>query len=301
MVLYESEVKEGKQKELIFSAKGRMTWRELASFLKVSKAYLSRDLKREKILISKETYTKLCSISKRDFNDFIIERLQDNWGRSKGGLNSKGTTIKLSEPIFDEKLAEFIGAVLGDGNIHSYKKGKRTGTYCIRIAGDYKRDKHYHNYLKKLSDSLFNLNTKEVIFPKRNERFLNFYSKELVEFFIKQGLIPGDKIKNQLTIPKWIFENDLFLRACLRGLIDTDGCIHQMSKKDSQLLRIKFTNYNFKLLADVRKAFIILGFSPSKIICNRDVYLSRKSDIEKYLREIGFSNEKHIKRLQGFK
>ncbi len=74
-----------------------------------------------------------------------------------------------------------------------------------------------------------------------------------------------------------------------------------MSKKDPNLLRIKFTNHNIRLLNDARKAFLKLGFNVSKVICGRGIQISRKADIEKYLREMGFSNPKHLRRLHQFK
>ena len=101
-------------------------------------------------------------------------------------------------------------------------------------------------------------------------------------------------------MPNWIFRNNGFLKACLRGLIDTDGSVFRMSKKDPHLLRLSFTNCNHTLLKDTRNAFIQLGFSPSRITRNNKIYLSRKQDIARYINEIGFSNNKHIVRFQKF-
>ena len=56
-----------------------------------------------------------------------------------------------------------------------------------------------------------------------------------------------------------------------------------------------------QLLNDVRNAFLSLGIKTSKIILNRQIYISEKASIEKYLREIGFSNSKHLKRLERLK
>ncbi len=294
-------LEKGKQNELILLAKGNNTWKELSKLLNLNEDYLCRDLKNERILISEKLYNELCRISNKNFDNFIIDKLDDNWGKSKGGLNSTGSTIKLVRPQFNEKLAEFIGAVLGDGSVHSYKKGKKVGVYQIKIAGDYVRDKNYHRYLSFLAKSLFNLKSKFVLCPKNNERFLNFYSKELVEFFNEMGIQSGDKIKNQSTIPTWIYSNNSLLRACLRGLIDTDGCISRMSNRDSNLLRISFTNHDYRLLYDSRNVFISLGFTPSKLIDNKKYYISKQSEIEKYLKEIGFSNDKHKNRYNKFK
>lgn len=295
--------KRGKQKELILNAKKDLTWKELAQKIGINDRYLCGDIKNEKRCLSEEVYRKLCGINGLDFDNFIEKKLKDNWGQSKGGVNSPGSTIKIPKVNFNEKFSEFIGAVLGDGHvcyIKSSNKQRKIGVYQIRIAGDLIKDKEYHNYLKNLGEEIFNLKGKEIKRPKNNERFLEFTSKKLIELFISIGINPGNKIKNQSTIPKWIFKNKRDLRTCLRGLIDTDGCIHRMSKKDPKLIRINFTNHNETLLKDTREGFILLGFNPSKIICNKHFFISRQKEIEKYVKEIGFKNLKHLKRLEQF-
>lgn len=295
------KLKKGKQKELILKAKGTETWKQLADRLNINQKYLYYDLRNEIRLLSNEIYEKLCSLIKINYDGYIIKKLNTHWGQSKGGLNSKGTTKQLPDISLDENLAEFIGAVLGDGHICFYKQKRENrfiGTYSIKIAGDLKKDEKYHYYLRELVKNTFSLNAKIIL--RKNERFLDIVSKELVNFFINMGLKPGNKIKNQSTIPRWIFNENTFLKSCLRGLIDTDGCIHKMSKRDSKLLRINFTNHNLTLLKDTRKIFLKLGFHPSKIILNRVFYISRQNEIKKYLKEIGFKNDKHLKRLRKF-
>ncbi len=292
------KLKKGKQRELILKAKEGKTWKELSKILEINEQYLYRELKNEKRLLSDKIYNHLSRLVNEDFNRFITQKLSDNWGRSKGGLNSIGSTKILQDVKFNEKLAEFIGAVLGDGHVQF---NKMKGVYYIRIAGDLKKDEKYHmNYLKNLVKEIFNFEITEQKRSKSNERFMDIYGKKLVEFFISMGIKPGNKIKNQSTIPSWIWKNKNFLKACIRGLIDTDGSIFRMSRKDPNLLRIGFTNYNKTLLQDTRKALIEIGFNPSKIINNRQFYISRQMEIEKYLKEIGFSNNKHQERLKAF-
>lgn len=291
-------LEQGKQKELILLAKNDNTWKNLSKKLNINENYLANDLKSERKLISDDVYHKLCNLIQKDFNKFIITKLKNNWGQSIGGRNSKGSLLDIKIPGKNEKLAEVIGAILGDGNVNYYKKGKKIGVYQIKIAGDSRLDKDYHMiYLNNLFFELFGLNGKEILSKIGNTRFINFSSKKLVEFFIKEGLKSGDKIENQVTIPEWIWGKNAYLKACLRGLIDTDGSIFKMSNKDPKLMRIGFTNHNKTLLEDTRKTFIILGFHPSKIINNRQFYLSRQEEISKYLKEIGFSNKKHQDRL----
>jgi len=224
-----------------------------------------------------------------------------NLGRIKGGLNSPGSTKRILLPIHSEELAEFIGIILGDGNIHSYKKGKKVGVYSIRIAGDLKLDYNYHvNFIKPLGERLFWLKAGIRKISKHNEIFTCFYSREMVRFLNDNGLHSGDKITNRLGIPQWVKDDENYLKACLRGIIDTDGSIFRMSQRDNNLLRIGFTNHNPKLLSDTRDAFIKLGYHPSKIIRNRTFFVSRQSDVVKYINEVGFSNRKHRSRLHTF-
>ena len=292
------KLRKGKQKELILLAKNKLSWGELSKLTDINKFYLMGDLKNENVLIKEEFYKKLCERTEKNFDKFILNKLEDNWGKSKGGLNSKGSTIRIKIPEKDEKLAELTGAILGDGNINRYKKGKKIGVYQINITGHKDLDRIYHKgYLSKIFQELFEVKPIETLEKKSRGRHLIISSKQLVNFFIETGLKNGNKIKNQSTIPPWIWKKKSFIKSCIRGLIDTDGSIFRMSQKDFNLLRINFTNHNFTLLGDTRHAFIKLGFHPSKIINNRQFSISRQGEIKKYLKEIGFSNNKHKERL----
>ena len=294
------KLKKGKQKELLntFKNNNHLTWKQLSALLNVGKTAII-EWSREANLIPLEIYKILDN--KKKYKKYILEIKEETWGKSKGGIKSKGSLKEIKIPEKSNGLAELVGIILGDGNIFSYKKGKKIGVYSLRIAGNCKEEKDYHiNYVKPLCENLFDLNAKIQEYPQKNERFVSLHSRELVKYLKDIGLRSGDKLLNVVTMPKWIFNNDNFLKACLRGLIDTDGCVSRMSKKDPNLIRIGFTNYNNKLLEDVRVALTKLGFHPSKISYNR-TNLSRKEDIVKYLNLIGFSNSKHQKRFDKFK
>lgn len=295
-------LRKGKQKELIFLAKNNLSWNELGKLIHCNPNYLCNDLKEEKASLPEKLYNKLCKASKVNFEEHVIERKEDHWGQSIGARNSVGSLKKIKMPKQSEELAEIVGAILGDGHVMFHKRGKKIGVYQINITGHITLDRDYHLfYLKRLFENLFEVDAKEVLLQKSNARRLVVYSRELVTFFIKMGLRPGDKIKNQTTIPEWILKKEGYIRACLRGLIDTDGSIHRMSKRDNNLIRLNLTNYDSQLLKDSRKSFITLGFHPSKIIKERHFFLSRQEEIAKYLKEIGFSNKKHKDRLNQFK
>ena len=80
----------GKQKELIKLAKEDKSWRELATILKINTHYLYNELNKERRLLSEKIYYTLCKLADKKWDKFILERLDDNWGKVKGGSkNSK--------------------------------------------------------------------------------------------------------------------------------------------------------------------------------------------------------------------
>tara|TARA_Y100000310_G_scaffold298168_1_gene331825 strand:- start:592 stop:1506 length:915 start_codon:yes stop_codon:yes gene_type:complete len=292
-------LKKGKQRELIELAKEGKTWKELANEINFCCGYVKNELQTEKRSLPKEIYEKLCKLSGCNFDEFIIDKLEDNWGNVKGGISSLGNTKQFVEPKESEKLAELFGAIIGDGHVNKLRIGKKIRNYSIVIAGDSRNDVDYmSNYLPNLFFKLFGEKGSLAYSKDKNVIYTKIFGKRIIEFVENKGIFSGNKKENSQSIPKWILKNDKYLRACLRGLIDTDGCIYYISKNNRNL-RISFTSYIPKLLNEVRESFIKLGFHPSKIIVNKNICLSRKEEIKKFLNEIGFSNDKHLKRLQN--
>ncbi len=290
------KLEKGKQTDLIIKAKENKSWSRLSQMLKLSENYLRVSLKREARLLSEETYLKLCNLANKNYDKFITEKLKDNWGRSKGGKISSGSTKKVNFPQNSVELAEFIGVMLGDGNLNKIKAYK-VGTYEARIVGDSRHDKEYlENYVSNLIEDLFKIKTRIYKSPNQNAIVINAQGKKLVEFLESRGLIPGNKIRSQVTIPKWIKENKSFLRVCLRGLYDTDGSVYKLTNQNS--FQFSFRNYNTTLLKDVREALISLGINPSQISKGNEITITKKSELRKFLNGIGFSNSKHLNKVK---
>ncbi len=286
----------GKQRRLIKLAKADKCWRELAGDLHFNANYLCNELYKERRLLSGEAYYLLCKLAGKKFDKFILERLDENWGRIKGGRNSSESLVKkIRIPIDSEELAEFYGIMLGDGNLTRIKNYK-IGTYQIRIVGDSRYDKLYlMNYVAPLIKKLFKVESKIYKYKNSNALSLNVSSRRLVDFLIFKGFKAGDKIRNQLSIPSWIKNNPLFLRKCLRGLYDTDGSVYKLTDQNSY--QICFTNYNSVLLNDARNSLISFGIGVSKITKGRDITITKKSELRKFLNVVGFSNFKHIDKV----
>lgn len=296
-------LKKGKQRELIELAKEDRTWKQLAMLLGICEQYIRKDLRRENILLADCIYKKLQEIAKVNFDEFILETKEDNWGRAKGGANSGESNSKhFIEPPENKELAELFGIILGDGHLDEIKIGPKVRVYAVTIAGDsFNDNKYLHSYVKVLFEKLLGEGGTFSQAKHSNSCYLKVHGKKIVEFIKKKGISPGNKKFNNQGIPDWIFNNLAYLRACLRGLIDADGCIYYISKKTNRNLRISFTSYIPALMKDVRNSFIKLGFHPSKIVCDKNIYISRKDDVNKFIKEIGFSNDKHLKRLQNLR
>ena len=293
-------LEKGKQKELINKLKIGRTWKQLSKELNIASTYLRNELGHEQTLLSEEIYEKICKIINEDYDKFILGKLDNNWGQSKGGLLSSRNTKNFTFPEESKKLAEFFGIMLGDGNVNAYCKGKKIRCYTASIAGETAKEEDYLvNYISPLIEELFREKPK---FSRTayGESLLKLHGLNLIKFLNKMGLKSGNKKANNQTIPRWILKKDNYLRACIRGLIDTDGSVHYISK-DNRNIRISFTSYIPALLSDVRNSLIKLGFSPSKIISNKEVYLTSKQTVDDYIKTIGFSNSKHLKRIRILK
>ena len=207
----------------------------------------------------------------------------------------------INVPSLSTELAEFMGILFGDGNSYKRVIGKKIRAYQVRIAGHATHDLEYlSSFVLPLAQRLFGVSGSFYFQKDRRGVQLRFDRKKLQEALDQFGFPPGNKLKNSLHIPAWIKENESYMVPFLRGLIDTDGSLHRMSNQDPNLLRINFTNYDVHLLGEIRALFVSLRFHPSKIILNKQFFLSRKADLQRYIKQVGFNNPKHINRLLLF-
>ena len=287
----------GKQKELIqkFRKEKNFNWKGLAEFLDLKQGRLKAYID-ESSLIPEIIYNKLDS--DKNFSKFIIVIKKDNWGQIKGGENSKGNTKKIQMPCDSSEFAEFYGIMLGDGNSHRTKDYKK-GTYMIRIVGDSRLDKDYLiNHVKPLIEKLFGIKVSIRYFKNKNAIYLESHSKELIIFLESKGFTPGNKIKNELRIPKWIKDNPSLLSSCIKGLFDTDGSFYKITNQNSH--QLNFTNYNAHLLEDVWEGLIELGINCSKISKSNSLYITKKSELRKFLKVVGLNNLRHLNKIKSW-
>lgn len=213
------------------------------------------------------------------------------WWEEKGrfNINVIAHPKEVFLPKLSEKLAEFIGIAIGDGGISDYQ---------ITITLNKIDDFEYAHFVEKLMTNLFRA---PISITERQSVFLLTISrKALVDYCQGLGLRIGNKIKQGVDIPNWVKNNPNYAIACLRGLVDTDGCVftHRYLVNDRQYAykKLVFTSYSSSLRMTVFE--ILRNFNLHPRMTERDVRLDRISDIASYFKLVGTNNSKHLKNYQ---
>lgn len=279
--------KNGKQHELLQqyrkSHKAK-NWSDVAKMLGVSPDAL-KEWRYETASLPSRIYSRLDR--PRRYGRWIIEKRKDSWGQALGGRNSLEGRNLIKVPPYSPLLAEFFGIILGDGNVYVNKK---YGAYQIRVACHPVHEEKYARFISNLFETLFGLKTS--LLKRGSGLYVGADSRELAVFLL--GNLPG--LRARFSFPPWLLEDPQCLRSFVRGLTDTDGSVYRLSNKNPGTVRIGFKNTDRSLSSAYRKALLKLGFHPSRLI-HGNVFLTRKEDTKRYLKEIGFNNTKHKERL----
>lgn len=217
------------------------------------------------------------------------------WWNKKGRYRKDlitGITKPFKEPRKSKELAEFTGIMIGDGGMTKSQ---------IRITLNKETDKDYCNFVENLINKIFKVPVSRSYRKNQNAVDLVISRSELVNFCNeKLGLKIGDKLKQGLDIPKWVKRKLEFQKVCLKGLVDTDGCvfneIHKINGKRYSYKKINFTSRSPYLIKSVFNIFEKLRLNPVARRNGDSVQLENKEEIDYYFKTIGTSNKKHLTR-----
>ena len=213
-------------------------------------------------------------------------------GKFKNNLETTPTSI--AKPEKSERLAEFVGVMLGDGGITEYQ---------VRVTLNADDDKKYIDYVKSLLENLFAAPAKRCPRSKQKAVDIIVSRKALVKYCQRLGLPQGSKTKNGADIPNWIKQNKKYQKACIRGLFDTDGCIfnerHKINGKEYAYPRIHFVSTIAKLRNSIKLSLSSFGLNPRERN-ERAVTLEKRQDIVQFFSEIESHNPKLRRRYRKF-
>ena len=286
-----------------------------------------RDWKREKYNISEDAVNKFCK-----FFDITPpsgeKRFIDDWLKTRARVSRKGAIARFNKygnfgtpegerkggrktfQILRERgiiplckcwelpknknvdLAEFVGIMLGDGGIT-----KEQATVTLNSEAD----KQYIEYVINLGRKLFG--NKPAIIKRKDCKAtdLRYSGIKLVNFLVSIGLKRGNKVKQQVDVPNWVKKSNHYKIACLKGLMDTDGCVvvstHKIRSKRYIYYNPCFANRSKPLLNFVANILREQGLHPS--VTGERIWLYNKTEIRAYFELIGSNNTRLLKFMEG--
>jgi len=164
------------------------------------------------------------------------------------------------------ELAEICGIHAGDGYLRGADHRKE-----LDISGNIEEKSYYDEHVSELFKKVFNLDIQCKFFQSRNTYGFVIRDKSTIEFMHSLGFPYGNK-STTIKVPDFIINsnNKELIIKFLRGLFDTDGCIHfwkrnkgmykSFKKKYHYYPIIKFTGVSKNLAEDVKKILERLEF-----------------------------------------
>jgi hypothetical protein len=210
----------------------------------------------------------------------------------------EGKDMRVS---ISSSLCEFVGAIIGDGNL--WTDGSR---HRIELTGNPTLDRAYFIYLSKIAFKVFK---KRPYLLKIRERGLRFrlQSKHAFDILIELGIPAGKGKFSKVKIPEQIIAKGWnYVKWTIRGIADSDGTLF-FSKK----------TYKSRIYPtiEIRTCSKELALQITKILRQRDfrarlrgnekigfhVALYGHKMLRKWMNDIGFSNTRHSSKLQEHK
>lgn len=198
----------------------------------------------------------------------------------------------IRRPKASPLLAEFIGIVMGDGGITQRQ---------VTITLHHTDDRAYAAFVTRLIKRLFGVTPRIYHAPKDSVLDIVVSRTELVRYLHALGLPIGNKVRQRIDIPGWIIKDPALSLACIRGLIDTDGCVfthrYRVRGKLYTYKKISFTSRSKPLLNSVGRILSLLGIVVRTT--QYDVFIDSVSDVKKYFMQVRPHNQKHLNRYRN--
>lgn len=294
-------------------------WSKLRDRFNLSKSTFEF-YKNGRFTLPEKLYTELSKkFEKKDKFFFMnkINFLNSNWGSIMGGK----ITYSLHKNIFDngrklaiktiqdrvnkfdinltltKKLAYFIGLFIGDGFTNKYQR-----YYLIQFTGDKRTEESYYTGLiSRYSKQLFNL--VPMIRGEKNSNGLRFnlYSVQLFNLITQRFKISAGRKSRSVLIPEEILNSEPeIIKSCLRGIYDAEGCVF-FDKRNSYKKPYPRIDLHMLNPPIIKQIFKLLNEFSIPCSTNKDftrILIYGDDALKKFIKEIGFSNPKHLKRLK---
>ncbi|MBU2639589.1 MAG: hypothetical protein KKG75_02655 [Nanoarchaeota archaeon] len=290
-------------------------WKECQNKFGISKTTLERYRNGELTLPSTIYENLIRNLEDKEFFNKKIMKKDSNWGRIKGGINSYKKNKKLFDsgrikglkkmnrynPKFDiymplsKELCEIIGLIIGDGFTNKYGSH-----YLTQFTGHTNEENYYKKIIIPYMESLFNLKHHFKKEKECNAVRISYYSKTLFHMLTERFKLKKGRNSYSVIIPKEIINSkDEFLLATVRGIFDAEGSVYfdkrKIYKKPYPILEVHLNNSHLiQQLNQIIKRKNIKTYVRDN---NSRLYILGHKEVKKFVRLIGFSNNKHIRKL----
>ncbi len=299
------------------------TWKQLAHFLNIRRTVLS-NYRNGKLTLPEGFYNKLFikfNENDRKFLSKNISLFDDNWGRIKAGKityskykhffdegrkkaiessHKRSCRFDINLPL-NKELSYLIGLFIGDGFTNKYQR-----SYLIQFTGDKKEKKFYETIISDYCKRLFTITPKIREEKNNNTLRINLYSIDLFNLITQRFQISSGRKSRTVLIPKEILGSEpTIIKSCIRGIYDAEGCVFFDKRKSYKrpYPRIDLHMNNLELLKQIHTLLNRFDIQSNLGIIkdNLRVIIYGEEPVKKFVKEIGFSNPKHLERLEILK
>lgn len=199
-----------------------------------------------------------------------------------------------------EKLAEFVGIMLGDGCIGKYRcrsdGGEKIQTQ-VKITL-HREERMYAKYVEGLFDDLFGF--VPPTYEKKSENIVEVRSfrRKLFEFLTEELGLKESPKWGKATIPEPCLKNP---ESVLRGYFDTDGSVVLTDNNGTLYPRLEMKICPSPMRDQMEKILGDCGFNFGWYEIGKGkvrVQMNGESQLEKWLDEIGIANSKHKDKIE---
>lgn len=208
-----------------------------------------------------------------------------------------------------EDLAYICGVLIGDGHL-GFRKEKKD--YFIKCVGHPDDEKGlYDDIIAPAFKRVFGIEIKPKLYDNKTTYGFQIYSKSLLTFFSEFVGLPIGKKSDIIRIPDIIKKSDRMTRAFVRGYADTDFCLTLKKRyRDKPYYPVILgVSKSKEMMKEVANYLEINGFNVSrdfdrkyydhrvnKQTITHRLQLYGHSQLILWMKEIGFSSPKHIKK-----
>lgn len=205
----------------------------------------------------------------------------------------------------NKDLAEETGIHVGDGSMNFYKGNGHV--YTVACHKDDDRD-YMDNHILPLIKRIYGKEPKPRNWSQGTYGF-RICSKDIIKFKNEVLELPLGK-KTNIKIPSIILKDKKLMKHFIMGLFDTDGSLTLWKTNNKLYPRIYFSNISKNLVKQVKEFLLKEGFRVTEWETeyveknwNKAYKLSINGEkmLIKWIKEIGFNNSKHIRKLGSLK